>query len=191
MKCNYRHEVYRTGSVSGYVERDREDYTPKKFTYIKIKADRYYYLGEGGKLVNEAHAAPFTPQTACQIIMSIKKDARYKKYTAEVFETSKRLSDYIVPFNEAPQDLIKMDNTSKADSSTNEQIEIPVVERQSEKKPAMEQINSEPNRKQAEQKDNINNKYNDRQQFNKNIFIAIGVGIFVASVIIAIVVSLI
>ena len=163
----------------------------KKFTYIKIKADRYYYLGEGGELVSENYVAPFTPQMANHIVMSIRKDARYKKYIAETFETSQRLSDYTKPFSKAPQDLIKIDNTSKTENLPNEQIKIPTVERQPEKEPAIEQINLEQNRQQVEQRDNTNNRYDDRQQFNKNRLIKIGVGIFIASVIIAIVVSLI
>lgn len=220
MKCNYRHEVYRTGSVSGYVERDREDYTPKKFTYIKIKADRYYYLGEDGKLVSENHAAPFTPQIANYIVMSIRKDARYKNYTVEPFETSTRLSEYTEPFNEAPQDLIKVDSTSKTDDLENEQIKFPIAEKQPEEKNVSEQIKNYCSEKQPEEKfvsehiinpcsekkteekpaskqinnvynKNDNSQYNDKQQTIKSIFIGIGVGIFIASVIIALIVSLV
>lgn len=96
MMGNSKHQqhVYVHGSINGYLERDIETYTPKKFFYIKIeKSGHKYYLGAENNLVDESHAVNFSEKRVLEIIMEMKENPYYKNCEILPFETSRKLNN--------------------------------------------------------------------------------------------------
>ena len=120
MMGNSKHQqhVYVHGSINGYLERDIETYTPKKFFYIKIeKSGHKYYLGAENNLVDESHAVNFSEKRVLEIIMEMKENPYYKNCEILPFETSRKLRRILfgkisVIWNISSVSLDKVSNTT-------------------------------------------------------------------------------
>lgn len=68
--------VYRTGSISGFREKEEECKPPETNYYIRLKNNegKMQYLGENGNPTDFEHAKRFTEKEAIKLVNNLKKE---------------------------------------------------------------------------------------------------------------------